>query len=587
MKKRILSLVLALTLALGLCAATSAAEAGSAADGAISVRGLGDGQRAFVAGYDEAGQFLGARVLTADGDAQPIPGAAEVKVVRTDGQLAPLGEAVSLSRDFQVRKVDGRVELCYEGPDGVSVTQPVTRKITGKVASFNTIGELRINSTPYTATELTVQGCEYTVTREGFESWERLQPGKPLGDTLDFYLDPWGNVCWIDLVAEYVYPINIRLILSAEVVGTFDGGAIVRAELLFSSGWVETVTVSNLDGRPVTDPDAAVAQLSAHAPGGFYACQRQHDGTYSMTATENTPDSGWGETLTIPTDTVTAPAADFTQGKVNCLADTDTLFVVSWGQPDAETVTHSVEYRYWDLPAVTVFDGTVIIAEGDPAATPVARFVYLRTLDPKPTSPAEPPDGYVFLAGNSWRLDPELAEDEVCLVPIVDTDGANADMRIPAQLKEDILNDSMEIGKFPDNAYLGKFCAVTEIDENRTVSALEPATASDVTALENGVITTAAGSWAYDEHTVCVCVDLSWTDDLYDMTNTPGVREDTDFYYVSGSGRVYDPDSFFVPGDVSLDPADGTFYRSARAAVIPAADDPAVAAYIYIVREVW
>ncbi len=574
MKRQILSVLFVLALALGLCAGVSAAEAQEAADGAITVSGLGAGQYAFVAGYDADGQFLGARMLTADGNARPIPGAAETKVIRTDGLLAPQGDAVSLSRDCRVRKVDGRVELCYEGPDGVSVTQPVTRKVTGKVAAYNTIGELRIDGTPYTATGLTIQGCAYTVTREGFERWERLQPGKPLGDTLDFYLDPWGNICWIDLVAEYEYPINTHLILSAEVVGTFDGGAIVRAELLYASGWVETVTVSSLEGQSITDPDAAVAQLSAHAPGGFYACQRQRDGTYSLTATQNTPDSGWSETLTVPPDTVTAPAADFTQGKINCLADSDTLFVVSWGLPDAETVTHCVEYAYWDLPAVTVFQGTVITAEGD-GATPVARFVYLRTTDAKPTPPTPPeelPEGCVFLADNRMSTDPELCDEDVYRVNIIDADGVRTDMRVSGGLGLGISYDSMEVGRFADNFYVGKFCTVTGIGKNDVVTALKPMEAAEVSAFGDGVLETSARSWGYDDNTRCVYVDLA--EDGAQVT--------------LADSNIFFPDSgFFDLNDVSADPASGALYRSARATVIPAADDPAVAAYIYLVREIW
>ncbi len=579
MKKRIVSLVLALVLALGLCVAASAAEAGIAADGAVSVHGLGDGQYAFVAGYDETGRFLDARVLTADGDAQPIPGAAEVKLIRTDGQFAPLGEAVSLSQDFQVRKANGQVELCYEGPGGVSVTQPVTRKVTGKVTSYGLKGNLTIHSTLYTATSLPVDGCDYTVTREGFQEWPRLQPGEPFGDTLDFYLDPWGNICWIDLVAEYVYPVYTWLILSAGVTGTPDGGAVVRAELLCSNGTVNTLDVSSLDGEPITDPDAAVVQLSARAPGGFYACQQQRDGTYSLTATENTPGSGWGQALTIPPDTVTAPDADFTQDAINCLANDETVFVLSRGLPGEEEVTRYVGYR--DLPAVTVLEGAVVTAEGDLTVTPVARFVYLRTPDVVPPPPVEAPDGCIFLAGNSYQSDPELFYDGVCLVPIVDTDSTLTSMRVSGGLGLGISYDSMEAGRFADNFYVGKFCVVTKIDENRVVSGLAPVDTDDVKALGNGVITTAAGSWGYDDATYCIYVDLYWED-----MNGNGVRDDADQVTLADSG-TFSPNSFFDPGEVSAAPADGTPYRSVRAVVISFAEDRNQASYIYIVRELW
>ncbi len=577
MKRQLINVLLILALALGLCAGALAAEA---ADGAISVSGLPGGQYAFVAGYDETGRFLGARVLTADGDAQPIPGAAEMKLFRTDSQFAPQGEAVNLSQDFRVRKVDGRVALYYEGPDGVTVTQPVTEKITGTVTSYSLKGELTIHSTFYTVTTLTVEGCDYTVSREGFQHWSD-QPGLPFNDTLDFYLDPWGNICWIDLAAEYVYPVETRLLLSVGVTET-SGGTAVRAELMRPNGFVSTLDVTILDGRPITDPDAAVAQLSANAPGGFYDCRQQRDDTYSLTATHNAPDSGWGQTLTIPPDTITAPAADFTGGAVDCLANDETIFVLSRGMPGEEEVTRWVGCR--DLPAVTVWEGTVVTAEGDPTVTPVARFVYLRTLDvepPPPPPPVELPDGYIFLADNSSSSDPELFYDGVCLVPIVDTDSTRTSMRVSAGLGLGISYDSMEVGRFADNFYVGKFCAVTEINEYAVVSALAPVTADDVTAFGNNVITTSARSWGYDDATYCIYVDLRWED-----MNGDGVRDDADQVTLADFG-TFSPNSFFDPGDVSADPADGTFYRSVRAAVIPSAEDLDRANYIYIVRELW
>ncbi len=565
MKRQLINVFLTLALALGLCAGASAAEA---ADGAISVSGLTGGQYTFVAGYDETGRFLGTRVLTADGDARPIPGAVEMKLFRTDGTFAPQSEAVILNADCQtVRKIDGRVTLCYEGPDGVAVTQPVTRKITGRVLSWGWGCGLRINDQFYPATALTVEGCDYDISKDGFADWAS-QPGLPLWDDLDFYVDPWGNICWIDLVAEHVYPARTQLILSAGVAGTPDGGTAVRAELLRASGTVETVDVSSLDGQPITDPDAAAAQLSAHAPGGFYACRRQRDGTYSLTATQNAPGSGWGRTLTIPPDTVTAPEADFTQDAINCLANNKTRFVVSRGLPGEEKLTDYVGYR--DLPAVTVLEGAVVTAEGDPTVTPVARFVYLRTLD---EVPVEPPAGYVFIAENRALIRPGV--ETTYAVPIVDAEGTASTLPVNKMLKDAIITDSMYAGQFPGNAYVGKFCAVTRMDRNGVVTGLAPADASELSILGDGVITTAAsaGVWSdYDNVTRCVYVDL---------------YQDADGLVSLTDSGAFDPDSGFIDlCDVSSDPASGATYRSAKAALIfPEGSN--VADYIYVVRELW
>lgn len=578
MKKRMATVLLVLALALGLCAGAVAAPAWSVAEGAVSVGGLEGGQYAFVAGYDDAGRFLGAKVLSADGDAQPIPGAAEVKLFWTDGQYAPLAEAVSLPSAYQtVRKVDGQVVLCYEGPGGVTVTTPVTEKITGSVASWNTQGTLRISGQPYPATELTVEGCDYAVSHESFQRWD-IQPGVYLGDTLDFYLDPWGNICWIDLVAEYVYPVETRLLLSVGVTGTSDGGTAVQAELMQPSGAVFTTEVTILDGQSITDPNAAVEALSAHAPGGFYACQWQRGSGFAMTATENTPGSGWGATITVPPDTVTAPAADFTGGAVNCLANEQTIFVVSRGLPGEEKITRCVGYG--ELPAVTVLQGTVVTAEGDDAA-PVARFVYLRTLDVEPPPPVELPKGCFFIVDNRMSIDPELYEEDVYQVHIIGADSMRTDMRVSGGLGLGISYDSMEVGRFADNYYVGKFCAITGMDQGDVVTGLKPMEAAEVLTLENGVIETAAGSWNYDTTTRCVYANLGWKD-----MDGDGVRGDGDQITLTGSS-FFDPDNSFIGLDnVSPDPASGAIFRSIKAAVI-APEGSNVADYVYLIRELW
>ncbi len=198
------------------------------------------------------------------------------------------------------------------------------------------------------------------------------------------------------------------------------------------------------------------------------------------------------------------------------------------------------------------------------------------------------PEGYVFIQDNNWLIDPELYEDNVYLANIVDTDGASAYMRVPAGLKDAIANNAgMEIGRFPDNAYVGKFCAVTGMDVNGVVTGLEPVDANHVSAFGNGTITTSAGTWSYDKYTVCVYVDLGWIDDLEDGNNIPGVRENTDLYRVYDSS-TFVPDSGFIDlSEVSPDPADKTPYRYVKAAVIPSAEDPDLADYIYVVREIW
>ncbi len=384
MKKKVFVLLLVLALAMGLCVPAAAAPVWSVTGGGLSLRGLTGGQHALVAGYDENGQFLGAQVLAADGAVQPDPAAAEVRLFWTGGGWAPLDAAIRLPRDYQVRKVGDQVELSYTGPGGVTVTWPVTQKTSGRLVFYSDKqGKLCVGGKYYSATRFPVDGCAYDVTQAGFQDWSS-QPGVPNQDTLDFYLDPWGNICWIDLVEEYHYSVEVCLLLSAEL--TDDN--VVRAELMHFNGSVFTADVSILGDRAITDPAAAADALTANAPGGFYACQKERNGTYSMSLMEGSLSNGWNRPLDIPAGTVTVPAADFTGGAVNCVADETTLFMVVSGPSGQEAVTRYTGYQA--LPAMTLAEGSAAYnVQFITYPAPEARFVYLRVQDGEP--PANTP----------------------------------------------------------------------------------------------------------------------------------------------------------------------------------------------------
>lgn len=379
MKKRAGTFLLALCLALGLCAGAWAAPVWTVTEGGLSLSGLEGGQYAFVVGYDEAGQFLGTQVLTADGPVQPDPTAAKVKLICTDEHLAPLDVAFTLPRDdYRVRKTDsGQVELYCQGPAGVTISRPVTRKVSGNLVYYSTKeGKLCVGGQYYSATSLPVDGCKYTVTQQGFQDWSN-QPGAPGMDGLDFYLDPWGDICWIELVKEYHYPTDTCLLLSAAL--TEDG--IVRAELMNYIGTVFQVNVSRLGSASIADPAAAAETLRANAPGGFYACSQERDGTYSMSPMQGSLSNGWQKPpADIPAGTAISPAPDFTGGAVDCVAEDNTLFMVVSGLSGAETVTRYTGYQ--SLPALTAAEGSsVCIVNFKTYPAPKARFVYLRVAE--------------------------------------------------------------------------------------------------------------------------------------------------------------------------------------------------------------
>ncbi len=146
-------------------------------------------------------------------------------------------------------------------------------------------------------------------------------------------------------------------------------------------GSVFQVNVSRLSSETITDPAAAVESLRSNAPGGFYVCDQERDGTYSMSFMEGSLSNGWQRPVSIPAGTVLTPAEDFTGGAVDCIASDVTLFMVISGPSGAETVTRYIGFQ--NLPAgITAAEGSrvyTVYYENSPGyPAPKARLVYLR-----------------------------------------------------------------------------------------------------------------------------------------------------------------------------------------------------------------
>ncbi len=485
--------------------------------------------------------------------------------------------------DYTVCQEDGQVSFCYTAPDGALVIDPVTEKITGKVTAFSTKGELTINGTHYKATELTVEGCGVDVSENGFRNWGLLGEGAFL-NTYDFYLDKSGSICWVEQF-DSMDANDVCLVLDARASG--DGR--LQASILFADSSTKTVDVVRLDRQDITDADAAGQQLRAKGKSTFYTWKLTPSGyeLLEMGAGHESWDTpvsvGDGTSVVAQIFKESAFAKDPSNPSYPLqdmlYSDSKTVFIVGKELPSGE-MNYTTYKGFKTVPEMNATIVTAVAPRAEHGPNGAARCVYLQSNQCLP-------EGLVYISDNTWLIDPELYEDGVYLTHIVDTDGTETQMRLPNRLKDAVVgNASMEIGRFDRNAYVGKFCAVTGIDENHVVTGLEPVDANHVSALGNGVITTSAGTWTYDEYTVCVYVDLGWIDDPNDAANRLGVREDRDLYRVNASG-AFDPDNFFVPGDVSADPADKTPFRSVKAVVVSAPGTPGLADYIYVVRELW
>lgn len=171
---------------------------------------------------------------------------------------------------------------------------------------------------------------------------------------------------------------------------------------------------------------------------------------------------------------------------------------------------------------------------------------------------------YVFLTGNTWT-----AALGAYWLPVVDARGVATAIPVTEALKNAVAADSMKLDRLGGNTYVGRFCSITELNDDGVVAALTPVETADVRSLGNDVITTAgSAAWDYDDATRCVFVDLFQGDD----------------------GRVcvaehgsFSPDSFPAMGAVAQTPGSDAPFRAIQAAVI-APEYSTTADFIYLVR---
>ncbi len=461
--------------------------------------------------------------------------------------------------DYTVRQVDGKVSLCYTTPDGVSVIEPVTGKITGKVAAFSTGGGLLINGVQYKATGLTVAGCDLKISQKAFRNWtwDNLAD---LSSLYDFYLDKSGAICW----AEQLTDGNPSFCVPLSAWQEGDG---VRVKLLDFSGHPYFVTITQFNSRPITDPAAVVALLRQDVRNWFYTRQTLAHGGFDLVRVGTSTGEAWTDTVPIPAGTNVSNTSDFTGGAIGLTADDGTTFLVATNTAEGQAYRRYLPHLT-PLPDLENVRGFAVAKADDPG---VADHVYLEAGDYFVT----PPKGCVFIVDNDFLLpDPEELEDTF-RVSVVGPFGDETFRPISPALKEDLSGDSMEIGWFANNRYVGRFCAITEMNCDGVVSALEPMEASPLLALSEHDITTLAGTWEYDDHTRFVRVDLGWKDNPDDPDNQPHVRENTDlvtlissYHFTSGPYHTIDEEA---AARLSLE------------AVVLAPEGSNIADYVYIV----
>lgn len=558
MKKKLTVLLLTLVTALALCATAAASGSGSwggsvnsgstaALRYPIRVSGLASGQVGYLAGYNDNSRMMGLRIFSADGTHAAIQGATNYKLFRLGEGLTPQGEVLAFApNDGTVRKVDDQVCVCYADLEGLAVTQPVTAKVTGKVNMIRSDGSLWIDGTWYVATELAVEGCAMPISTDGFRQWANLSA------IYDFYLDAQGDICWIEQHADSEYKVCMPLSVQLE-----------RNRLsVWGDGCPALSPVTQLDGKAVADdPQAALDQLTADCGNAFYVYRALAGSGYALVRAEaDSPvDTGysWGQRYTIPAGSPIQPAADFTFGAIDCLADENTKFWVAVGEPGKKN------YRTFigtdSLPSTQASGCVIAGADG------VAEHVYLDMLH----FTMEPPEGCVFVMDNMCYYGSYMPSHRT--LNIVDAKGARASLSVSDSIAKTVERDSMALKVFGNNTYVGKFCRITALDQNGITIALESVRTSQLLTLNDSHIFTALGQWYCGSDTTFVYVDLGQT--YASGPNAQLVRKVTNY----GS---FDPANFFRPGEVGEDKT----YSSVQATVIPSLEDETLADYVYVVR---
>lgn len=498
--------------------------------------------------------------------------------------------------------VDQDVVLFYKtdlGNNVFSYTIEKAEKVTGNVSTFYSGGELVVGGTRYKGSEQTGAASFGDVTKtttleDEFGDW--LNNGYDLETEYDFYLDKSGAIGIGIQLTDSVDASKVCLVIEADYdtngMGTTGW---VKANLLFADGSTEIVDISRLDGNYVAktaddkkiDYKTAYNTLKANYLTKFYSYRTSSSG-YELTSLND--GKKFENEQSKPGDFEILKQSNFSQGDFPLTANNSTNFIVGKRNKNTDEMTYSVYKGFRNIPEM---DASLItgIAANDTNGSgndTVARFVYMETGSFRD----DVPEGFIFILDNNVQIDSSMADDEVYLVNIIDTDGSKTTMRVDSALADQIRDDSMTYNG--TRSHVGKFWAVSEIDENGVVSILSNAedtadqavTTDPLTGLGDGVIAFANESWDYDDATVFVFVDWGWEDDLTNDSNNSGELQESIDKVVAKDYGTFRPAGFFNANDI--DAVDSTkTYKDVRAAVILPDNRETTADYVYVIRTMW
>lgn len=497
-----------------------------------------------------------------------------------------------------------------EGAQAKAYTIEKPEKVTGKVSTFYSGGQVVVGGSRYNGSEQNGAGqigdvtCTTIVDSSNnnnlageFGNW--LSRGYDLDTEYDFYLDKSGAIGVGVQLTDSVDASKVCLVIEADYdtngMGTTGW---VRANLLFADGSTEIVNISKIDrenvakeseaGKKIDYKSAYNKLVKDNAPLTKFYGYRTSSAGYELTSMVD--DRNYENEIAKSGDFEILKQSDFSQGDLGLTADSLTNFIVGKVNPNTDVVTYSVFKGFRNIPEMDATKMTGIAYNSNTSGTDtVARFVYLETGSFKD----DVPEGLIFITDNNVQIDSSLADDEVYLVNIIDTDGSKTTMRVDAGLADAIKAESMTYNA--TRKYVGNFWAVGAIDENGVVSTLvdlndvadQPVAVASVLNLGNDTIALDGESYDYDASTVFVFVDWGWNDNIKSDSNTPGeLDENEDDVAVSDYG-TFRPNGFFNANEVSADDNTKTFKDVAAAVIVPQTKGDTTADYVYVVRTLW
>ena len=386
-------------------------------------------------------------------------------------------------------KIDGYQGLAKDDIVLINTATPTfhtiekVETITGKV-TLKSNGKLTVDGTAYGPSGITKSTGDLTTMDASYVSGFNVKNNKD--NEYELYLDKNGTAFAIDQVSgetetEVAYVILAKAL---ENTGSWDSSYAVQAELLFTDGTTEVVTIAKYGDKKVVKTvesgkdseqvagSTIVASGASDINGTFVDFSVDKDGKYEVTARAN--DAKISQT------TVDGKPAFTTGG----LADSKTVFLV---EKDDE---YTVYTGYKTLPKMTV---TAIWA--DMEANKAAKYVYIEATKIE----GEGSDGLIFIRNASPEQD--VSGNDV--YEVVTAEGAEEKMA---------LTKGAGLASIEAN----KLYKIDSIDSDGVATILAAPTASDATTkfattmtAGNSVLTIDDESFEYDKDTVAVVIDLS------------------------------------------------------------------------------